>query len=171
MKKPKILVIILLLAGPVAFLAGWALTYGNNNISLIDDHTFARKLDKAIENGNRWIGRRQGEILRKRNIALMRMLQDINRMHPEPLFDNIVKTFLSRPIVPACWAALLEPNKPIPSTILNQTIDREYLDNKWILYALAPEKANVTPDWIGLLESDRWQGRKLTHQLWALIHL
>ena len=163
--------VILLLAVAAVFLIGWALVYGYNNVSLMDDETFARRLESAIENGRDWVEQYQDEILNKKNIALIRMLQDADKMHSEPVYEQIVKTFMSRRLRPSCWKALIDPNWPVLPRDLNQTIEREYTDNKWILYTLAPEKAKITPEQMGLFDPDRWQGRQLTHQLWALIHL
>ncbi len=162
---------ITLPAATAAFLLTWALVYGYNNISLMNNETFAQSLETAIENGRGWVQHHQDEILNKKNVALIRMLQDANKMHSERAYEQIVKAFLSRSLRPACWKSLLDPNRPVSQWLLNQTIEREHIDNKWILYSLAPEKANVTAEQIGLFDADRWQARQLTHQLWALIHL
>lgn len=162
---------IVLLATTAVFLVGWGLVYSYNNVSPADDETFARRLETAIENGRGWVQQHRDEILDRGNIALMRMLQDANSMHPEPLYDEIVKTFLAGMPAASCWRVLLEPEHLVLPWDLNRNIEREFIDNKWILYALAPEKAKVTAEEIKLFDADRWQRRKLTHQLWALIHL
>jgi len=46
------------------------------------------------------------------------------------------------------------------------------IDNKWTLYAVAPETVKFSEKQKAeFFDGDFWQGRKLTHQLWGLIHL
>ncbi len=142
-----------------------------NNLPLTNHQTFAQNINLAIENGRIWVELHQREILAKKNIALIRMLQDIDTMHLDPLYSGIVKSFMAKPSRPDCWKRLLDPNHPVTGSDLNKTIEQENIDNKWTLYAIAPESANVTPQQLRLFDSEHWHGRKLTHQLWALIHL
>lgn len=163
---------IISLSAIVAVLfVGSLILYTYNNLSLMDNETFARKIDFAIENGRFWVECHRYEILAKKNIALIRMLQDINTIHPDRTYSGIVNSFMARPSRPDCWKRLIDPNHPITSLDLNKTIKQEYIDNKWTLYAIAPEDANITPQQLRLFDSEHWQGRQLTHQLWALIHL
>jgi len=154
-----------------AVLTAWLLAYGYNNVSLMADRAFARRLDAAIENSHNWVQLNRQDILTGRNIALIRMLQDISTMRPDRLYSGIVESFMAEPARPDCWKRLLDPNWPVISSALNKTLEQEQIDNKWILYAIAPECANVTPEQIRLFDSEHWQERKLTHQLWALMHL
>jgi hypothetical protein len=166
----KIAVVCLLLV-LAAVLAIWLLAYGYNNLSLMGDRAFARRLDAAIENSHNWVRLNRQNILTRRNVALIRMLQDISTMRPDPLYSGIVESFMAGPARPDCWKRLLDPNWPVISSALNKTLEQEHIDNKWILYAIAPECANVTPEQIRLFDSEHWQERRLTHQLWALMHL
>jgi hypothetical protein len=147
------------------------LAYLYNNVSLTGDQNFARKLDTAIEEAHNWVKLNQQEILKESNIALIRMFQDISTMQLDPLYRDTVNLFMARPARPACWKRLIDPNRPITNSELNQAITQESIDNKWTLYAIAPEIANVTPEELKLFEPDYWHGRKLNHQLWALLHL
>jgi hypothetical protein len=54
---------------------------------------------------------------------------------------------------------------------LNLTIEKESIDNKWVLYAIATEQAKITPQEMHLFDRQRWQRRQLTHQLNALVTL
>ncbi len=166
----KIIVILLITAVMVLLLTTLAM-FAYNNLSLTDNQRFAQDIDFAIENGRMWVRYHQQDILNRSNVALIRMLQDINTIHPDHPYSGIVNSFMARPSRPDCWKRLIDPNHPITSRDLNKTIERESIDNKWILYAIAPESANVTPQQLRLFDAEHWQGRQLTHQLWALIHL
>ncbi len=169
--KTLISLLIVLAAAASTLLMVLSLAYLYNNISLTGDQTFARKLDDAIEKAHNWVKLHQQDILKEGNVALVRMLQDIGTIRPDPLYRDTVHSFMTRPTRPDCWKRLLDPNRPLMSSELNQTITQEYIDNKWILYAIAPESANVTPEELKLFEPDYWHDRKLNHQLWALLHL
>jgi hypothetical protein len=158
-------------AGLATVLIVWLLAYAYNNISLMSDLTFVRRLDSAIEKSHNWIKLNKKKIIDEKNIALIRMLQDIDTMHADPLCSDIVKSFMAAPARPDCWKRLLDADWPVINSALNRAIDEECLDNKWTLYAIAPECANITPEEIKLYDPDRWRNRKLTHQLWALTHL
>jgi hypothetical protein len=107
----------------------------------------------------------------ERNIALIKMLREIETLSPTPLISDIIGNFMATPTRPRCWKRLVDPNWPVDETELNITIKRESLDNKWVLYAIAPDKAKVTPKELGMFDRERWQQRKLTHQLDALLML
>ena len=142
-----------------------------NNISLSSDKDFTDSLNTAIDKTVTWMVLHKSEVLVRGNVALLKMLQDCDQMQPNPAFSGPIDSFMLRYIRPSCWKALLDPNWPIQKLEFNAAIKQEIIDNKWILYALATEKADVTPEQIGLFDRDRWQGRQLTHQLWAIIHL
>ena len=100
------------------------------------------------------------------------MFQDADGLHGDELYASFVEEFLKAPVKPTCWKRLLEKDRPISEFRLNEAIRTETLDNKWILYAIAPKEGQLTQEEMeGLLDSKRWSDRKLTHQLWALIHL
>ena len=171
-KARKLVKIILIVSAAISvLLVGLLLAYTYNNASLTGDQTFARKLDIAIEKAHNWVKLQQQDILKEGNIALIRMLQDIGTMQPDPLYRDTVDSFMTRPARPDCWKRLIDPNRPLMSSELNRTITQEYIDNKWTIYSIAPESANVTPEELKLFEPDYWHDRRLNHQLWALIHL
>jgi len=153
----------------VSFVA--AIAY--NNISLWSDATFARRLDSAIRNAEGWVEGHRPEILEVRNAPLIMMLRECNDLKVNYVFGGIVTSFLNEPTIhPArCMNREVDPNWPVIESELNLTISREYLDNKWILYAVAPEKAKVNPEELGLFDSKRWHRRQLTHQILALTML
>ena len=153
----------------IAVLALGMLAY--NNVSLSSDKAFAKKIDGAIEKGIGWTKAKKGTILETPNTALIKMLKEADNIRQVTLFADIVNEFMSMPTRPKCWKRLLDPNWPVDDIELNITIEKEYLDNKWVLYAIAPDKAKVNPNGLGLFERDKWQRRKLTHQLDALLQL
>ena len=142
-----------------------------NNLSLASQETFNQSFQAALTNAEKWIADNQETILKRRNIALLKMLQECNEMHEDPDHEAIVSAFLTKPTRPRCWRALLEPDWRVDADELHKTMQQENIDNKWILYAIAAEKAKMTPEEIGLFDPDRWKSRQLTHQLWAIIHL
>jgi len=142
-----------------------------NNISSKSDQSFSTSLDESIDNAITWVLLNEKTISEKPNIALLKMLDDCDKMHATASLAGIVKYFMSRPTKPDCWKALIDPNRPINQIELNNSIEKENIDNKWTLYAIGKEKADITPEQTGLFDYNKWQGRKLTHQLWALIHL
>jgi hypothetical protein len=143
----------------------------NNNISFSADQDFQKRLDAAIEKSLTWTQNHRDTILKERNIGLIKLLREIEILSPTPLISDITSNFMATPTRPKCWKRLIDPNWPVDETELNITIDKEYLDNKWILYAMAPDKAKVTPKELGMFDPQRWQQRKLTHQLDALLML
>jgi hypothetical protein len=169
--KPLMVILIVLATAVSTLLFAPSLAYLYNNMSLTGNQAFARKLDNAIEEGHNWVKLRQQNIINGGDVSLIRMLQDIGTMQPDPLYRDTVNLFMARPAKPACWKRLIDPNRPITSSELNQAITKEHIDNKWILYAIAPESASVTPEELKLFEPDHWHDRKLNHQLWALLHL
>ncbi|MHC4572920.1 MAG: hypothetical protein ACYS76_02115 [Planctomycetota bacterium] len=142
-----------------------------DNVSLVSDETFAKQIDAAIERGLVWTKTNKDKILKRRNIGLLKMLNEIEHLRPTPVFSDIVSSFMAGPSRPRCWKRLVDPNWPVDELDLNQTIKKEYLDNKWVLYAMAPDKAHITPGEMQLFEPRRWRGRELVHQLDALIIL
>jgi len=151
--------------GPIAV----ALAY--NNMSFTSDKAFAKQLDEAIEKALAWLKANKQTILGKKNITLIKMLNEVNDISPQPLFSDIITSFLATPSRPHCWNRLIDPNSHVDDVELNITIDKEYLDNKWVLYAMAPDKAKVSGDQLGLFNRRKWHRRKLTHQLDALLLL
>jgi hypothetical protein len=145
------------------------LTY--NNVSLASDEAFARRLDAAIEKGLAWTQVHKETILKRRNVALIKMLTEIESLRATPVFSDIISSFMAAPSQPRCWKRLVDPNWPVDEIELNIAIKKEHIDNKWVLYAMAPDKAKITPEEMDLFNPERWQGRKLTHQLDALLVL
>ncbi len=146
-------------------------TLAYNNVSLASDEAFAKRLDAAIERCLNWTEAHRDVILKKKNIALIKMLTEIESLRATPIFSDIVSSFMAAPTRPRCWKRLVDPNWPVDEIELNIAIKKEYIDNKWVLYAMAPDKAKITPEEMDLFNPERWQGRKLTHQLDALITL
>jgi hypothetical protein len=142
-----------------------------NNVSFTNDTAFAMQVDAAIEKSLDWSNAHKGEIIRGGNIGLIKMLKEIQTLRPTPLFSDIIRRFMAVPAQPNCWKRLIDPNWPINKLELNMTIRKENLDNKWVLYAMAPDAAEITPEEMHLFEPERWRGRKLAHQLDALITL
>ncbi|MFH1370627.1 MAG: hypothetical protein ABII09_05005 [Planctomycetota bacterium] len=144
-----------------------------NNISLWSDASFARRLDSAISHTEKWVEEHRLDILKERNVALITMLRECNDLKSNPSFKNIVESFLNEPMThySRCWKREVDPNRPIDKTELNTAIANDSLDNKWALYAIAPDKAAVNPNELGLFEPERWHRRQLTHQLFALTML
>jgi hypothetical protein len=165
----RLLIAGVIIAIAVCIAGTGALIY--NNISLCNDQVFAKRLDQAIEKAVAWIETHKQEILKARNVALLRMLKEIEDLGETPVFSEIVEEYMATPSWPRCWKRLIDPNWPVDRVELNMTIEKAPLDSKWTLYALDPDKANVTGQELGLFDPDRWQHRKLTHQLDALIVL
>jgi hypothetical protein len=162
-------VLIVIVATAILIAAG---LYGYNNVSLMSDASFSRLIDAAIERSAQWVASHKSDIYQWNNIALTRMLQDCETMHSDPRIKEIVDYSLKLPMNPDCWKRLIEPDHFVRSYEINDLIEKEPIDNKWILYAIAPEKATLEKDAMnGLFDSRRWNNRQLTHQLWALIHL
>jgi hypothetical protein len=144
-----------------------------NNISLWSDKTLALRLDSAIKNAEGWVETHRPEILEVRNAALLTMLRECNDIKVNHVFGGIVTSFLNEPTVhpSRCMKREVDPNCPVIESELNLTISKENLDNKWILYSIAPDKAKVNPDGLGLFDPKRWHRRQLTHQIFALTML
>lgn len=159
-------VAILLAAG-----LGCLLTIASNNCSLYSDKKFSGAIDKAIEKATEWVHKNETDILTVRNVALIKILQDCNALYPAGNLGVICDKFMATPATPACWKGLINPNYDVQKWELNLAIKNEYIDNKWILYAIAPDKAEITPEEMYLFARDKWNMWRLTHQLWALIHL
>lgn len=171
-KRPvlrKALIAVVVSAVLVGVFGAGVLIY--NNVSFAGDEAFAEHVDAAIERGLAWTNEHRSEILKKKNIALIKMLNESENLRATPVFSDIISSFMAAPTRPKCWKRLVDPNWPIDELELNVTIEKERLDNKWVLYAMAPDKAKITPEEMQLFEPERWQGRMLTHQLDALIIL
>jgi hypothetical protein len=143
----------------------------NNNVSFVSDETFAKQIDEAIENALSWTEAHKTDIIMRKNLGLIKMLNDINKLKADPLFSDIVGNVMDSPLLPNCWKRLIDPNCPITDLELNTLIDKEALDNKWVLYSLAPDEARITPEQMELLDPHQWRGRRLAHQLDALTTL
>lgn len=169
LRKHKAITASIILVAFVALLGISALIY--NNVSIINDTTFTRRVDKAIEKGESWIESHRTDILSRQNSALLQMLNESCKLKHNPVFDDIIKTFLSTPSWPTCWRRLVDDTWFVNKRELNSTIKKETLDNKWVLYAIAPDKADVTPQQLQLFDRQKWRGTALTHQLDALINL
>jgi len=168
-RRVIVVVFVLLL---VCLVAAGAVLYGYMNLSTSSDADFARRLDQAIDRANKWVQNHRDDIVYSPNIALVRMLQDASSLHHNELFDRIVNSVLSRRLRPDCWKRLLEADRNISEFEIRQTVEKEPIDNKWILYAIAPEMVKLTDEQREqFYDGRRWRGRQLTHQLWALVHL
>ncbi|MHC4791116.1 MAG: hypothetical protein ACYS8Y_06730, partial [Planctomycetota bacterium] len=165
----KVLIVILFSAILVGFCGAGLLVY--NNVTFTGDETFAKQIDAAIERGLAWTTAHEDEILKKKNIGLIKMLNEVKHLKATPIFSDIISRFMAARIWPKCWQRLIDPNWPVDEIELNITIEKEYLDNKWILYAMAPDKAKISPEQMQFFEPELWQRRKLTHQLDGLIIL
>jgi len=105
-RKARRIVVICLLAASAGSLIGWLLSYAYklsyayNNVSLTSDRAFARSLDTAIESSRKWVELNRERIVAKKNVALIRMLQDIDTMHADALYSGIVEAFMTGPARP-----------------------------------------------------------------------
>lgn len=149
----------------------WLSLRFRNNVSFASEEQFNRSFRAALANTEKWIAANQETILKGNSIGLFKMMQECNQMHETPGSAYIVDSFLKKPSRPVCWKALLDPDWPVDADELNKTMKQGDIDNKWTLYAIAPEKSKFTPEELGLFKPDHWKRRQLTHQLWALIHL
>jgi len=157
----------------LAFLTGvlYTVMFVNNNVSFISDEAFAKQIDAAIEKALAWTQTHKTEIMIRKNFGLIKMLNDINKLKSIPVLSDIVENIMVSPELPNCWKRLFDPNRPIDMFELNSLMKKEHLDNKWVLYALAPDEAKITPEQLQLFEPERWWGRRLAHQLDALTTL
>jgi hypothetical protein len=142
-----------------------------NNVSIVSDAVFANRVDTAIESAEKWVNSHRSDILEVKNVALLKMLSECDEVRANPLFKEIISNFLIARSRPECWKRLIDPNQPVNAIELNQTIEKESIDNKWVLYAIATEQAEITPQEMKLFDRHRWQRRQLTHQLNALVTL
>ena len=144
-----------------------------NNVALWSDAAFAQRLDSAIKNADRWVEKHRSDILEVRNAPLIAMLRECNDLKANHVFGDIVTSFLNEPTThpTRCMKREVDPNWPVIESELNLTISGEYLDNKWILYSVSPEKAKINPEELGLFDSKRWHRRQLTHQILAITML
>ena len=171
-KRPilrKVTILCLALAVLTGVFGVAALTY--NNVSIISDAVFTSRVDTAIESAEKWVENHRIDILEKKNSSLLKMLSECDEVKANPLFDEIVGSFMATKVHPKCWKRLIDPNWPVNGPELNQTIAKESIDNKWVLYAIATDEAKITPEEMHLFDPQRWQWRQLTHQLNALVTL
>jgi hypothetical protein len=143
----------------------------NNNVSVVSDEAFTKRVDAAIKSAEEWVESYKVDIITRRNIGLVKMLSECDKLRANPTFKEIVRSFLAARSQPECWKRLIDPNWPVGESELNRAIEKERIDNKWVLYAMAPDKAKITPEEMHLFEPERWRGRKLAHQLDALTAL
>lgn len=167
--KIKKISIVLLIIAIICIAIGLAY----NNVSLTTDAKFAKQLDLALESSEKWVQEHRVEVLELKNVAMMAMLRECNDIKANPVFGEMVKTFLNEPIknYTSCWRKEVDPNLPVNEWNLNHAIEKECIDNKWTLYALAPDIAKITPEQMRLFEPQCWKKRQLTHQFYALIIL
>lgn len=147
-----------------------------NNKSISSDEEFTKKLVLAIDRAERWINVNQVDILQRRNTALFMMLRYCQETEANRVIGRIIKAFMdcsvSNPTMEgADRIKKVDLTWPINEISLNQEIERETIDYKWMLYAIAPDKAHVTAEELELFDKEKWQHRQLTHQLFALIIL
>lgn len=163
---------IVLWAVPAAIVGACGVYYCLNNVSLMTDGRFARRLDAAIAEATEWVRTHEDQITANHNLALFMMLQDCHALQPEPLFPELVQRVLTEQDVPDGWRKLLRPGREMDQQRLNTRLPLEPRDNRWMLYAIAPHLVVLTDeDLAGLYDPDRWTGRPLTHQLLALTQL
>jgi hypothetical protein len=144
-----------------------------NNVSFMTNERFASRAAISTEKAEKWVEANRSSILKKKNAALLMMLRKCDELKSNSAFEDIVKTFLDTPITnyTTCWKREIDPNRAVDSFDLNRAIEKESIDNKWMLYAIAPDKAHITPEEMFLFDTERWQKRQLTHQLIALVKL
>jgi hypothetical protein len=175
MKKRSVLrrIVLTILMLVIFILISFAVAVAYNNISLWSNKTFAHRLDSAIKNAEEWVKTHRSEILEEKNAALLTMLRECNDINSNPVFADITTSFLNTRMThySRCWKREIDPNWQITESELNQLIDKEYLDNKWALYAIAPDKTKFDAEKSGLFDKQRWHRRQLTHQLFALTML
>jgi len=142
------------------------------NGSFTSRDAWPAKVDASIERGLQWLQLQESDFLQQGNIALFFMIQDMKTLHPDPYLVSLHQKILSRPMKPNCWKRMLLSDHTVSTIELNNTIQGEILDNQRTLYALAPDKARLSPAQMEeFFQPNRWQHRQLTHQLWALVHL
>ena len=146
--------------------------YGFNNVALMSGDQFDRRLDDAIDQATGWIRAHRWEIASSKNVAMFMFMKDCHEIHPDPLLATLVDGYLAGRITPDCWRRVLDRDHPVDRTGLNRSIRAETIDNRWMLYAVAPDRAELdAEDLEGLFDAGRWKGRQLTHQVLALVRL
>ena len=150
----------------------WVMLYCYNNVSMMDEEEFAQRVDEGIGRARQWVVDHRREIVKKKNVPLMRMLQYSDELQHDRLYEAIVDEFVLTPARASIQKRLVDPNHAIRSSQLNAIIRKSRIDVKWMLYALDPEMGELTEEELaGMWDGDRWVDRILTHQLWAFIHL
>ena len=139
-KRRKIAVIVgLSLAALVC--CGLAALHVYANWSMAGDEELAQMVDEAIQKSLSWVRTHKPEIIETKNMALFYMLKDARDMCDQPVFSEIVDSLLHVRTRPDCWKRMIWPEHPVSRFEINPAIDREVIDNKWILYAIAPQTA------------------------------
>ena len=100
-KRFKIRWQVLTIVPLIAIVFGIALAIISNNCSLWSNKKFSNKLDKAIEEATNWVHNNEAEILRVKNIALIKMLQECNIIYPAGNLGTICDKFMAAPSRPA----------------------------------------------------------------------
>jgi len=169
--KKRLLKCLSVLVLAVLVLFALALTF--NNISFTSKKQLSVLLDTAIKKADGWVYVHSEDILLRKNAALIYMLSQCNNIKSNKDFKKIVDSFLKAKIRhhSACWKKEIDPDWPINKNDLNRLIKEVEIDYKWILYALAPDKVKTTPEELEMFDVDKWHGRELTHQLYALVFL
>lgn len=163
---------VYILAFSVGTIGGLLFCYFYNNISIQGDQRFTEKLDRAITKAAFWTADNEPALLGGEgfiNIALLRMLQDCHQLRSTYAFEHILDRYLTSQVRPSFKKNILDPDWPIEEKEINDVFKTLAIDYQWETYALAPAKVASTAQDLDLFNPDRWQGRQLTHQLWALV--
>jgi len=149
------------------------LLIANNNCDRWSDEYFQSRLEASITASEKWVKENSSSILQTRNAAVIKMLDRCNEIHADPDIGKIVDSFVHLPVFhySRCWIAEVDPNYPIVNWEINKLFSEQPIDYKWTLYVLAPDQIDVTSEELEIFNPEKWQGRNLTHQLWALILL
>ncbi len=164
----RLVITIIVLISLIAACCVFAFIY--NNFSFTGDETFAKRLDEAIKRSQLWVVQNKDPIVSNSNAALFTMLRNANDIHPNPVFADMVKIFLDQPVRhhSVSWKREVDPDRFISAKDLNRAIRSEVIDYKWMLYAIDPDNADITPEKMNMFDPKKWNGRQLTHQLFAL---
>lgn len=100
-RKVSIILVVLVTAGALVFAT--ALLY--NNVSLANEKSFEKKLDASLSKTQQWVEQHTDDILYKKNVAFLTMLRYCDNVKPNPVFNNIVQSFLDTPVrnYTVCW--------------------------------------------------------------------
>lgn len=169
-KRRRLILVVTIGIGLPIVLILYLLIY--NNVSLQSQKGFTKDLDSATSKAMLWAIDNERNLLGSTgfiNTALLRMLHDCNGLRHTPAFDRMIEHYMACAVKYEFRKAELDPDWPIDEVQINEAFNEESeIDYKWMIYALAPEKIDVHPEALDFFNPDSWQGRKLTHQLWAL---